>query len=195
MARGSKEADAMDQLWIVAVIVLLVLAGGAVWFFSQRRRTERLASRFGPEYQRAVEETGDRRAAEKVLEEREKRVSQLEIRRLSPEEHDRYVTDWRSVQARFVDDPSGAITEADRLVEQLMEARGYPVGDFEQRSADISVDHPQVVEEYRAADEIATKHAQGNADTEELRQAMVHYRALFEDLLETEPSEPVEARR
>lgn len=185
----------MDPLLIGAVIVLLLLAGGALWFYNQRQRTERLASRFGPEYQRAVDESGDRRAAEKELEQREKRVSKLELRRLSPAEHERYVSEWRSVQARFVDDPGGAITEADRLVEQLMEARGYPVGDFEQRAADISVDHPLVVEEYRAADAIAGRHAAGQADTEQLRQAMVHYRALFDDLLETEPSEPVEARR
>jgi hypothetical protein len=185
----------MDPILIAAVIAVVLIAAGAFWFYNRRQRTERLASRFGPEYQRAVETTGDRSAAERELESREKRVSTLEIRRLSVDEHDRYAAEWRSVQARFVDDPGGAVTEADRLVEQLMEARGYPVGDFEQRAADVSVDHPQVVEEYRAADAIAGRHAAGQADTEELRQAMVHYRALFDDLLEAERAEPVEAQR
>jgi hypothetical protein len=185
----------MDPILIVAVIAVLLIAGGAAWFFMQRQKTERLASRFGPEYQRAVDETGDRRAAEAELESRQKRVSKLDIRLLSSEEHERYVSEWRSVQARFVDDPGDAIGEADRLVGELMEARGYPVGDFDQRAADVSVDHPQVVEEYRAGHAIAERHARGQVDTEDLRQAMVHYRALFDDLLETEGAEPMEAQR
>lgn len=188
----------MDTIWIVvAVIALVVVLGAAWWGLQQRRRTERLAERYGPEYQRTLAEAGDRRAAEQELEEREKRVKELDIKPLAPQDRDRFATSWREVQARFVDDPSGAVAEGDRLVEQVMEARGYPTVDFGERAAYVSVDHGTVVEEYRAAHEIAERHAstEGGVETEDLRQAMVHYRAIFEDLLETAEPEPVEAPR
>ena len=186
----------MDALiWVLVVVAVLVIGAAVAWTLTNRKRSERLSQRFGPEYERATAEVGDRRKAESELEAREKRVSQLEIRPLSAADQGRFSDDWRSVQARFVDDPPGAITEADRLVAQVMEARGYPVGNFEQRAADVSVDHPHVVENYRAARAIADRHRFGEASTEDLRQAMVHYRALFEDLLETQTANRVEASR
>lgn len=181
------------ELWLIVAIVAIVLIGAGVWVFAQRRRSERLAERFGPEYGRALEEAGDRKAAERDLAEREKRVSKLDIRRLDPQERDRFGEAWTNVQAQFVDDPSSAIGQADALVQRVMDARGYPVADFEQRASDISVDHPRVVEEYRAAHAIAERHAARGVATEELRQAMIHYRALFEDLLEVEERDEAEA--
>ena len=182
----------MEQLVIIAVAVVIVVAIAAgVYVWSRNRRTQELSGRFGPEYQRTVEETGDRGTAEQQLQEREKRVEQMEIRPLPPEERERYAQEWRSVQARFVDDPSGAISLADRLVQQVMEARGFDVdADFDQRAADVSVHHAQAVSEYRQAHDIAERHAAGGVETEELRQAMVHYRAVFDDLLEVEEREP-----
>jgi hypothetical protein len=151
-----------------------------------RMRSQRLRQRFGPEYDRTIREEGNLRKAEAALEARARRVAKLHIRPLSAADADRFDSAWRGIQVRFVDDPRGAVTEADRLVGELMAARGYPVGEFEQRVADISVDHPDVVVNYRAAREIAVLHSEGKANTEDLRQAMVHYRALFRDLLETE---------
>jgi hypothetical protein len=176
------------ELWQIALIVLiaLVVIGAVVWMMTQRRRTEHLTERYGPEYQRTLETTGDKREAERELEAREERVKEYEIKPLSAGQRDRYMAKWKETQAEFVDDPSGAISQADSLVQDVMGERGYPMGDFDQRSADISVDHPQVVEEYRAAHQIAQRHANGGAETEDLRQAMVHYRTLFDDLLETE---------
>lgn len=168
------------------VLIAVVLIGAVVWFTLNRARSQRLRERFGPEYDRTVRTEGTVRKAEAELDARARRVKSLHIRPLSPSDATRFDTAWRAVQARFVDDPQGAVTEADRLVGEAMAARGYPVGDFEQRVADISVDHPDVVMNYRAAREIAQQHAQGRASTEDLRQAMVHYRALFRDLLETE---------
>lgn len=183
------------ELWLIVAILAVVIIGAGVWVFTQRRQSERLAERFGPEYERALDDSGDRRAAERELAEREKRVSKLDIRRLDPQERDRFATAWTDVQAQFVDDPSGAIGQADTLVQRVMDARGYPVADFEQRAADISVDHPRVVEEYRGAHAIAERHAAGGVETEELRRAMIHYRALFEDLLEVEERDHAEAHR
>ena len=182
----------MDGLQIAAIVVVAVLAIGAVVAYSvmQRRRTERLTQQFGPEYQRTVESTGGQREAERELEARQKRVERLEIRRLSVDERDRYLARWKETQARFVDDPPGAISEADMLVQEVMRARGYPMTDFEQRAADISVDHPHVVDEYRAAHAVAERDATDGVETEDLRQAMVHYRALFDDLLETDGATP-----
>jgi hypothetical protein len=177
-------------VWIVLIVVLLVAAGVAIWY-TQQQKSRQLQARFGPEYERSVQEVGDRRRAEAELERRAERVAHLEIRPLSPEDRDRFTEAWRSVQALFVDAPNRAITEADRLVTEVMRVRGYPVTDFEQRAADISVDHPRVVEHYRAAYAIARSSHRGEATTEDLRQAMVHYRALFEDLLETAPAEEV----
>jgi hypothetical protein len=170
---------------IVLVIVLLVVIGAVAWIVMQRRRSEELRERFGPEYQRAVDELGDPRRAESELAAREKRVEKFDIRPLTAQEHGRFTEAWRSTQSHFVDDPSAAIKQAERLVTDLMRTRGYPMGDFDQRAADISVDHPNVVENYRAARAIAIANERGAAGTEQLRQAMVHFRALFDDLLET----------
>jgi hypothetical protein len=139
-----------------------------------------------------VKSTGNVMRAEAALAEREKRVERLHIRPLSADEAARFGEAWRAIQARFVDDPRGAVTDADKVVGEVMHARGYPLGDFEQRVADISVDHPDVVMNYRAAREIADRHARGQASTEDLRQAMVHYRALFRDLLERPADRPAE---
>jgi hypothetical protein len=180
--------------WIWLLLVLVVaLIGVVAWLVFERRRTDQLRTGFGPEYSRAVAEHGDRRSAESELVARRERVEALQIRPLDPDDRDRFAADWRAAQARFVDDPQRAIGEADRLVAQVMQARGYPVGDFEQRAADISVDHPRVVEHYRAARRIALASERGEVGTEELRQAMVHYRALFEDLLEVRQPVPQEA--
>jgi hypothetical protein len=175
----------MDNPALIAIIVVIVVAiVGVVAFVALRkRRTEELRSRFGPEYDRALKESGDRGRAETALLRRRKRVERLNIRPISREDSARFTEAWGRVQTRFVDDPKGAVTEADRLLGDLMTTRGYPVGDFDQRAEDISVHHPGVVENYRIAHEIALRHAKGEASTEDLRQAMIHYRALFENLL------------
>jgi hypothetical protein len=157
------------------VIIAILLVG--------RYRSRRLREKFGPEYERVVRQADDRRRAESELEARQRRVQELDIRDIRPDEATRYSAAWKAVQARFVDDPPGAVGEADRLVGEVMEARGYPVGDFEQRAADLSVDHATFVEHYRDAHAIASRQSDGQADTEDLRRAMVHYRALFSDLL------------
>src|SRR5512143_1344147 len=172
------------------VVIALIVIGVVAWFVWQKRRQERLRGRYGPEFDHVVDETGSERKAASVLENREERVKELDIRRLSPEEADRFSTEWQRVQARFVDNPQLATAEADDLVGQLMVARGYPVSDFETRAADISVHHPLVVEHYRAAHDIAQRSARAEANTEDLRQAMIHYRALFDDLLETTSGAP-----
>lgn len=172
------------MLWLLVAIAAIVVVA-AVLFTLSRRRSQQLRERFGPEYDRAVKAEGNARKAEAALAARAKRVEALHIRALAPDDAARFESAWRVVQARFVDDPKGAVTQADRLVGEVMAARGYPMGDFEQRVADISVDHPDVVMNYRAAREIADQHSRGAASTEDLRQAMVHYRALFHDLLET----------
>jgi len=166
---------------VVAIIVILLVA---LWFYSRRLRSVQLQQQFGPEYQRTVAEKGGTRKAEDDLAARQKHVSTLDIRPLAADERQRFTDEWRAVQAHFVDDPSTAVRDADALVGRVMEARGYPVGDFEQRAADVSVDHPTVVEHYRAGHAIALRHAQSSVSTEELRQALVAYRALFSELLE-----------
>jgi hypothetical protein len=179
-----------NTLVIVLVLIVLAVAVGAVaWMAMQKRRTEDLRTRFGPEYDHAVQELGDQHQAEAELQARQKRVERLNIQPLEAAERDRFIAAWRATQAQFVDEPTAAVTEADRLVAEVMRARGYPVGDFEQRAADISVDHPGMLEHYRAAHAIALANDRGETNTEDLRQAMVHYRALFEDLLETRERE------
>jgi hypothetical protein len=165
---------------VAAIIVVLAVA----WFATRRRRTEALRQRFGPEYERIAHQRGAQQA-DTILAERERRVEKLHLRRLSADERERFISEWRGIQVHFVDDPAGAVTDADLLVGRLMEARGYPLGDFEQRAADISVDHPRVVENYRAAHEIALRHRRGEASTEDLRNSVIYYRTLFDDLLET----------
>ena len=169
---------------VILAIVIIAIAGGA-FFYLRRRRSENLRKQFGPEYKRAVKQYGDERKAEAQLAEREKRVRKLDIRGLTRDEQNRFSDDWKKTQAHFVDAPSPAVSEADHLVKELMLARRYPVGEFEQRAADISVDHPNVVNNYRTAHDIAERNKSGKANTEDLRQAMVHYRSLFEELLET----------
>ena len=169
---------------VMGALVLLALMGFAVWASSRRRRSEELRERFGPEYERAVDEYGDQKLAEQKLRERKERVEGLELRALQPEERLRFTRLWREVQARFVDGPADAISQANTLIKEVMQERGYPVGDFDQRAADISVRHPDVVQHYRAAREIAKRSERRQATTEDLRQAMVHYRALFDELLD-----------
>ena len=174
----------MDQATMIAVIVGILVLAVVGWLVWQRQRSEQLRARYGPEYARTVTEVGDKRRAESELVKRQQRVEQLDIRPLSAEQQTSYLQQWRAVQTRFVDDPKSAVTEADRLVEDVMKMRGYPVTDFDQRAADLSVHHPRVVDNYRAARDIAHRHRRGEATTEDLRQAMVYYRGLFEDLLE-----------
>ena len=173
-------------LIIIAVVVLAVLA--AAFVIVRQRRSKDLRSKFGPEYERAVIETGAKGKAEAELAERAKRVKKLDIRPLPPGQADTFIRSWKTTQARFVDDPKSAIQEADDLLGELMSARGYPVTDFEQRAADLSVDHGELVHNYRVAHQVAVRHNRGEAGTEDLRQAMIHYRALFEDLID----EPVD---
>jgi len=175
----------MDSTALILIIVaVLILAGFAGWYL-QKRRSEKLRGRFGPEYERTVAESGDRRKAERLLEKREKRVATYQIRPLTTGDRERFSEAWREVQAGFVDNPKVAVGRADQLVGDVLELRGYPVTDFWQRSEDLSVDHPVVVENYRAAHDIAERQKRGEASTEDLRKAMVYYRALFEELLGT----------
>ena len=170
---------------VIALIVVVVLVLVAVWLLvSRRQRSHRLQDRFGPEYDRTVAEAGDRRAGENVLQERQSHREQLDIVPLEPAARERYLEEWHRTQALFVDSPAEAAREADRLIIDVMRDRGYPVDDFEQRAADISVDHPQVVDDYRAARAISAANDRGEASTEDLRQALVHYRSLFEELLD-----------
>jgi hypothetical protein len=176
----------MESTTVILLVVLALAVGLIAVLLVGRLRSQRLRERFGPEYERTLRETDDRRRAEAELEARQRRVQKLDIREIAPDEATRYAQAWKVVQARFVDEPSGAVGEADRLVGEVMEKRGYPVGDFEQRAADLSVDHATVVEHYRAAHAIAERQSGADADTEDLRRAMVHYRALFSDLLGTD---------
>ncbi|MFY9559818.1 MAG: hypothetical protein WAQ52_06260 [Terriglobales bacterium] len=173
------------KLIVLAAVVILVIAVLA-WVYMRKRRstTSNLRQKFGREYELAVREHGSERKAEAKLADREKRVEKLNIRDLDPMEHERFSKRWESVQSRFVDSPKGAVAEADDLVSSLMKTRGYPVSDFDQRAADISVAHPRVVENYRAAHEIALRVGKDAATTEDLRSAMIHYRSLFEELVQ-----------
>ena len=170
---------------VAAIVVLALVVAG--WQMSRSRRSTRLREGFGPEYDREVSRMG-RGKAEGALEQRQRRVEQLQIRPLTREQAAGYASDWDAVQSHFVDEPSMAVTRADELVGRVMFDRGYPVGEFNQRVADISVDHPAVASNYRAAHDIAARNSTNSASTEDLRQAMVHYRALFQDLLQVAPS-------
>jgi len=178
--------NVMDpKLIVLAVAVVLIIAVSA-WLYLRKRRstTASLRQRFGPEYERAVHEHGSERKAEAKLTDREKRIEKLNIRELNPMERERFSEQWKSVQSHFVDSPKGAVTEGDDLVSSLMKTRGYPTSDFNQRAADISVDHPRVVENYRYAHEIAMRVGKDEATTEDLRTAMIHFRSLFEELVQ-----------
>jgi hypothetical protein len=178
--------DLLDpKIIVLAAVVILIIAVLAVMYVRKRRSTTAdLRQRFGPEYERAVREHGSEPKAEAKLADREKRVEKLTIRDLDPSERERFVERWGSVQSRFVDSPKGAVAEADDLVSSLMKTRGYPVSDFDQLAADISVDHPRVVDNYRTAHEIALRVGKDEATTEDLRTAMIHYRSLFEELVQ-----------
>jgi hypothetical protein len=172
------------QISIVVAVAVIAVVGILAWLFNRKRRTERLRTQFGSaEYARAVKEGRGQRKAEAVLDKRTNRVESLHIQPLGPGDRARFVESWRRVQTRFVDGPGGAVTEADQLLGDVMSTRGYPVSDFEQRAADISVNYPLVLENYRCAHKIAVRQAQGQASTEELRQAMIHYRTLFDELV------------
>jgi len=181
--------------WVLIAIAVVALVAVVFWRAMARRRTGRLQQQFGPEYDRTLGTTGSKRDAEAELQAREERRQQLEIRPLSQAARDRYLQSWESVQAQFVDDPRGAVAGADSLIQSVMADRGYPVDDFDQRAADVSVDHPQVVENYRRGHELARASAQGNDSTEDLRQAMRHYRALFDELVEPAAEQPTTRER
>ena len=173
------------QTWIIiAAVVVLGLAALGAWIVYQKNQSQKLQKRFGPEYGRTVNELGSRTKGESELKAREKRVEGLDIIALAPSEAARFSEAWQALQGRFVDNPKGVVVQAEQLLRELMEKRGYPMGDFERRAGDISVDHPDVVANYRLAQAIAVRERQGTADTEELRKAVVHYRALFDELLE-----------
>ena len=180
--------------WALLIIAILAVAGALVFFI--QTRTKHLKSKFGPEYERAVREQGSTFKAERELENRAKRVEKLSIHSLSPAESEQFASEWRTTQENFVDDPRGAVAAADNLVHRTMKAKGYPIGgEFDDRVADLSVDHAFVVEHYRAAHEIASRDTRNAASTEDLRLAMKHYRDLFEDLLERHVQETTGARR
>ena len=173
----------MDTHLLAALAVLLLLAVIAAALLARRQRSRSLARQFGPEYARTVQRSGSRGRAEADLVARMRRVHRLEIVPLPPREAQRFRMEWQGVQSRFVDNPRSAVTEADLLVRDVMMRRGYPMADFETQAADLSVDHPLVVDHYRAGHAIAIRELHGQASTEDLRQALVHYRALFDELL------------
>lgn len=173
---------------ILAIVLIILVAGAIAWLVMQRQKSANLKRRFGSEYDRAIKEYGSRTKAEAELSKREQRVAGLKIIPVTATEAARFSNAWSSLQGRFVDDPKGVVAEADLLVRELMLKRGYPMGDFELRAADISVDHPGVVKNYRAAQLIAARNARAEADTEELRAAVVHYRTLFDELLGVVPA-------
>ena len=182
----------INTQWILigGIVVVAAWIALAVWFSYRKKQTKKLQDRFGAEYGRTVDDLGSRTKAESELKARERRVESLDIAPLSPAEAARFNVSWTALQGRFVDDPRGVVVQADQLVRELMLQRGYPMGDFEHRAADISVDHPTVVQNYRAAQAIAVRGATGAASTEEQRNAVVHYRALFDELLEVDETKP-----
>jgi hypothetical protein len=173
---------------ILAIVLIVLVAGAIAWLVMQKQKSANLKRRFGSEYDRAIKEYGNRAKAEAELSKREQRVAGLKIIPVTATEAARFSNAWSSLQGRFVDDPKGVVAQADLLVRELMLKRGYPIGDFELRAADISVDHPGVVKNYRAAQVIAARNARAEADTEELRTAVVHYRTLFDELLGVVPA-------
>jgi hypothetical protein len=176
----------LDPKFIMLAGVVILVIAVLAWMYVQKRRrtTASLRQKFGPEYERAVHQQGSERKAEAKLADRQERIEKLNIRQLDPIERERFSKQWESVQSRFVDSPRGAVAEADDLVSSLMKTRGYPVADFDQRAADISVHYPRVVENYRSAHEIVLRVGKNGASTEDLRTAMIHYRSLFEELVQ-----------
>ena len=184
------EIGPMQVLMVVAVILLLA-AGITVLVFARKRKTQALLAKFGSaEYNRTVRAGTSRRQAESLLEKRTERVDNLHIQPLAPGDRARFIDSWARVQARFVDGPGSAVTEADKLLNDVMSTRGYPMSDFEQRAADISVDHPLVLDNYRAAHQGAMRQTRGEASTEDLRKAMIHFRTLFEELVREPEAAP-----
>ena len=177
-------------LWVVIAIAVFVILVVVVWQALTRRRTGKLQQQFGPEYDRTLGKADSKRDAEAELQAREERRQQLEVQPLSQAARYRSLQSWQTVQAQFVDDPRGAVASGDSLIQSVMAERGYPVEDFDQRAADISVDHPQMVENYRHGHRLAQASANGSDSTEDLRQAMRHYRALFDELVEPTADQP-----
>jgi len=184
------DMTATNWILLAAALIVVMVAIAAAYYAKRRKESVRLQQQFGPEYGRTVERLGNRAKAEAELTMREKRVERLNITPLTPADAARFSQAWGALQGRFVDNPKGVVVQADQLVYELMQKRGYPMGDFERRAADISVDHPGVVANYRAARAIALRDERGEADTEELRKAVVHYRALFDELLEAREVKP-----
>jgi hypothetical protein len=172
----------------VAVVIAII---ASIWLYTRSRRTKELRSKFGPEYRRVARAEGDAAQAESILLARAKRVKELEIKPLSDAQRNQFADQWEHAQAEFVDNPTTAVTHADALVQEVMNVRGYPVADFEQRVADVSVDHPAVAQNYRLAHDIAIRNEQDDIGMEKLREAMLHYRALFADLLHDGGLEPI----
>jgi hypothetical protein len=184
-----------QALIIVVAAAVLVLAAVGIYAYAMRRRHDQLRDRFGPEYDRTLERSANTTEADAVLAKRLQRVSGFSLHPLSRDQADAFTREWQRIQTRFVDDPDGAVGDADQLVARVMAARGYPTEDFERLADDVSVDHPHVVENYRVARQLMARRASGDAGTEELRQAVVNYRALFNDLLETEERQRQHQRR
>lgn len=172
----------MDAITLVVLIIVIVCAIAAIWVVSQRSKVHKLRARYGPEYDRVAQQERDPRRIAKILQMREKRVAKYNIRTLTAAECADVARDWRAVQEHFVDDPHGAVEEADTLVHRTLQARGYPMADFDQQAEDLSVDHPHVVENYRLAHAIARRRRE--ASTEDLRRAMQHYRNLLENIID-----------
>jgi hypothetical protein len=178
----------MSELaWVLIAVLVLAVVGVVAWSVTRSRRSARLREHFGPEYERTVGELGEQRSAEAELVAREKNRKKLDIVELSPQARDEHAATWQKVQAEFVDAPSDAVGRAERLVTRVMRERGYPIDDFDQRASDISVDHPDIVENYRSAHSIYRSQQDGQIETEAARQAFVHYRALFDRLLGSNP--------
>jgi hypothetical protein len=176
--------------WVLIAVVAVALVALLVWRLLAKRRTSRLQEQFGPEYERTIDQSKNRREAESQLTARTERREQLDIRPLSAAACERYEAQWSKIQAQFVDSPQAAVAAGDSLIQDVMRDRGYPVQDFDQRAEDVSVDHPQVVENYRKGHELAVASANDKGSTEDLRQAMRHYRALFGELLEPAEDDP-----
>jgi hypothetical protein len=190
---AAREVHPMTPTQVAVLVVIVIALVGAALVLFLRNRSKRLRAQFGPEYDRAVAETGNKFKAESELKKVEERVRRYPLRPLTAADRERFEQSWRTIQGTFVDDPARALADADRLLTSVMEARGYPPSDFENRAVEISVDHATVVEHYRAGHEIAIRHSHGQATTEDLRKGMVHYRALFEELMQDEGA-PLRAR-
>jgi hypothetical protein len=186
----------LNPSMLIVIVGVVLAVGVGMWIYMQKKRTQQLRSKFGPEYDKAVAEHRDRGHAESELQKRATRVAKFNVHPLEAGDRAKYAEDWRQEQSLFVDDPRAAVNHADTLVQDVMQRRGYPVGNFDQNATDLSVDHPRVVENYRVAHEIALREGQGSGTTtEDLRKAMVTYRALFEDLLGQIIDKPVEVRK